>query len=251
MKASNFSRLSLLAALLGTLTSCHSDKIFYATFEADTLGQRPNPSPPEDPTGDAIQIADDGNPNPETSQVLVRSLPAFSSKCLVYLNTVPPPSLAAYVYFKPIPVDPARVDHLFAYWNGYIDLANGPALDLFLGGNHFSPRCGLRFQNGQVYTSTATGSAPIGPFANRTAHLVYIDVDKTHGTYRVLVAQPRGHTLISPSQPISNAADLNTPNPILYMHYETSPNAPNPTGGLYALDNVTISTRAPVDMPNH
>lgn len=118
-----------LLLIMGLISACGSTKIFYATFQSDTLGSPPNGNPPEDPTGDSIYYS---GIVLYPSQFAVVNNTVLNSKSVKY-NNADVNIAYRYVgfYSKEASLPPDK--NFSASWKGVIDLDNsGSGLRIWL-----------------------------------------------------------------------------------------------------------------------
>lgn len=237
-----FGRLFCLMFVVALLSACGS-KIFYATFQSDTVGSLPNENPPEDPTGDLIYTS---GGTFASSQLAVVNNNILNSKSLKY-NNANVETFYRFVGFVSKETSLAPEPKFGAYWNGVIDLDNsGSGLQIWLGDSHFVPIALLEFKNGNIRLQTSTGSSPtfenLGPYVEGVNHTIFISVHKANGTYGITVDQPGvGNDISTGSRNVLNIAALNTQRPTLYMWFKEEKSG----SGFYMIDDVVIKKKDP------
>jgi len=227
------------------LSACGSTPLFRANFDSDTIGARPNSSPPGDPVGDWIYIS-----NPESAvpnPVEVVNIDEFDNRgnSLRYSN-VNTPVWNRYVGFMSREIG-LRTTEYFAFWNGRLDVSSSSsALDIWLGSSHFLPMASLRFEDGQILLAIGFGEfgkkyEAIGSYTTGI-HTVLMRVDKPSATYAIVIVQQRGETIETGTRPVLYRDALRNLRPTLYMWF--SEEGVHGSGS-YLTDNVGISERAP------
>jgi hypothetical protein len=226
---------------LALLAGCGTTRIFYASFESDTVGSLPAENPPGPPDGDLIWTSVGNMP----AALSVVGSGELATKSLRYAN-INIPAYQRFVGFFSRPVSLAPDKTFYAYWSGriYDDPAGSP-LHVYLGNAHFLPMALLEFHNGTVRVQTSGGSSPqfetIGTYTSGVQHFVVITVDKAARTYRVSILQ-RPVSISTGPRPVLNDSALGTNRPTLYLFYSQDGASGS---GRYFVDDVTLSEREP------
>jgi len=229
-------------SLASIMTVCGSTKIFFANFEADTVGGLPAENPAGAPSGDLIWLAT-STMNGIATVVNSGELPG---KTMRYAN-VDVPIYNRYVGFFGSEITLGPSAKLYAYWNGYIvNDVNGSGLEIWLGNSHFMAMALIRFKDGKVYYQSGPGSpssyVEAGTYVPNRSHFILITVDKATSQYTVGILQSGGGTSINIGpRAVLNPGALSTSRPALYMLYGEE----NSGNGRYFIDNVTISEKEP------
>lgn len=173
MKPYFFALLTLGFAL--TQSGC-ANLLFHADLDSDTVGARPNPSPPGRPTGDTIVIwsSDPGN------LVVVADRINTNSLAHSYQETV---SQADFIGIETRGVLP----EYWAEWRGCAErFSSDTPRFFFTVGNLTTGTANLEIVNGEFYAS----GERITNVVLDEVHLVGIHIDNTAGTYTVDIYQP-------------------------------------------------------------
>ena len=228
------------------LVGCNSSKIFYATFESDTVGNLPNEDPPESPAGDLIYTSAGGSSASGGSLEVINADVLSSGKTLLYRN-VNIPLWYRYVGFVSKEVSWEDDRTIYAYWTGSIDLdPSGSSLRIWIGNGHFLPLALLEFNDGDIRLQTGTGSnssfETLGSFNENSSHTIILNVDKATQTYAISIIQGgRAGNLNTGSRPVLNTDALETERPTLYMWFNEDLSG----SGSYEIDEITISKENP------
>lgn len=216
-----------------------SAAVFRADFDSDPVGAAPSENPPDRPAGDLVHLS-----NPGSGSALVVDAPASLTGRSVEYGNVNVPAHERVLGFVSTEID-GRAKHVFASWRGVIAVGpSGSALDVWLGSARSVALASLRFKNGQILRRTGNGPdafTTIGNYQPGESHTVVMRVDKDTGEYAIRVV---GRTVVDTgTHPVLNPTAASTLRPTVYFWFSEDFSS----GSTYTIDDVTISTRCPID----
>jgi hypothetical protein len=243
-----------LLFLMLFLSACGSTKLFYANFDADTVGEGPNEYPPGDPELDHIYYTNSPVYGPVLQVVNIDEFDQHGNS-IRYSATGQTNTYYRLVSFQPSQwpnPDPSTTEY-FVFWTGKLEVSsNSPALDVGLSddylpyGRHWAV---LRFKNGRILllTNVRLGDSEtfeeIGSYETGSKHSILIHVDIPSATYDITILQD-GREISTSTRHVLNPETIRHQTmPLIMCFCEYGENTP----GSYLVDNVIISKRAPGD----
>lgn len=218
----------VVSALLTALAGCNSTPVLRATFESDHVGRLPSLDLAGDPSGDMLWTTAG---SAETLSVV--SDPVIGSKSVQLTNSG---SLVRMLGFVPVELS-SSADTVYAYWTG-VPRGGAAPLSVSLMAEHFETIGGVRFEDGQVFARTPTGSEAIGSYENDVSHVVILTHHREAGLFDIVII---GRSRASRSGiPVINATVAESRRPFLLIDFgDGSPDAQ------YVMDSVFISEKEP------
>ena len=207
-------------------TSC-GPLIFKANFDADAVGNAPNPNPPGDPSGDVIS----GN-----CGIVVVNSSVFDSKAMRFFNE--PGCLINLMWFQSESV--ATSNNFLNYtFSGYPESTSHRKFTISFAAGHFRLAFSITYDGGTMYlTDGSYTNHNIGTYSSNQKQTFLVGINRTTNAYALTISQDGGNVQLN-DRPVKEPDFWGQSNYLLYLFYDSNDTSSSANG--YVLDNVTMN----------
>ncbi len=207
-------------------TSC-GPLIFKANFDADSVGNAPNPNPPGDPSGDQIS----GN-----CGIVVVNSSVFDSKAMRFFNEPGCPINLMWFQSESVATSNNFLNYTFT---GYPESTNHRKFTISFAAGHFRSAFSITYDGGTMYlTDGDYNNHNIGTYSSNQNQTFLVGLNRTTNTYALTISQDGGNVQLN-DRPVKEPEFWGQSNYLLYLFYDSNDTSSSANG--YVLDNVTMN----------
>ncbi|MGB6152585.1 MAG: hypothetical protein WBG48_11385 [Pricia sp.] len=218
----------LCPLLLCFLFSSCGPLIFKANFDADTVGDPPNPNPPGDPSDDEIK----GN-----CGIRVVNSSILDSNAMRFFNE--PNCAVGLMWFESGNV--ATSNKFLNYtFIGYPESTSHRKFTLSFAGGHFRPAFTILYDGGTMYLTDGTyTNHNIGNYTANQKQTFLVGINRETNTYSVTIARAGTSNIQLSDRPVKEATFWGQSAYILNAFYD--PDDTNSSTNGFVFDSITIN----------